>query len=70
MATSGNTTLTSSVPIFSLTESYGDMYELIHGATVGRCVITFVVSTTVANIRVVEPFGGTSAICRIKRMGI
>lgn len=59
-ATNGNTTLTASVAIFKST-AVGDAYELIHGATVGRCIVTAYTSATVVEVRVVADFGGITA---------
>lgn len=59
-ATSGNTTLTSSKAYFKST-SVGDIYELVHGAVVGRCKIMSYINSTTVNVRITAAMGGATA---------
>lgn len=60
-AVTGNTTLTANKAWFKST-CVGEMYEIVHGATVGRCVITSYTSSTVVNVQITETMGNTTAV--------
>jgi len=63
-ATSGDTTLTASNDFFDAkgtgTSTY-DYFQLLHGDVYGICQVISVTSPTIAEVRVVSEFGGTTA---------
>lgn len=64
-ATSGDTTLTASNDFFDFSgtgKSTYDYYQLLHGDVYGICQVLSVTSPTVANVRIVSEFGGTTAV--------
>ena len=60
-AVNGNATLTASNSFFTA-QSITNNYQLLHGSTYGVCQVTSVVSETVANVRILRDFGGTTAV--------
>lgn len=57
----GNGTLTASNNFFTDPGHVGRKYKLVHGETEGICEVLEVTSATVADIRVLRSFGGTTA---------
>ena len=60
-ATSGNGNLTASNSFFTDPGHLGRLYKLVHGSTEGICQVLSITSDTVAAVRILRRFGGTTA---------